>query len=166
MSFYFHKPFTPYNLRAVIDSGRAMTVEEATDIVRRSLANLSDVSKADRKLAYAVLMNDWAEPHGLTLVEDGWWRMIGLSDPNGPRLLPGDRVLPMPARSGSSTDSRSPTCRSRTIWTSRPGRRWKAGRLAAHLSSLSSISAAGLSPTAASSSSGSPGKTGAPWSQR
>ena len=68
MSFYFRKPFTPYDLRAVIDSGRTMTVEEATDIVRRGLANSSDVSKSDRELAYAVLMNDWAEPHGLTLV--------------------------------------------------------------------------------------------------
>src|SRR5260370_40868546 len=91
MSFYFRKPFTPYDLRAVIDSGRTMTVEEATDIVRRGLANSSDVSKSDRELAYAVLMNDWAEPHGLTLVLDGWWRMIGLCEVDGPPLLPGDR---------------------------------------------------------------------------
>jgi len=82
------------DLEAIIASGRAMTSAEATEIVRRVEVKSGDISDTDSRLAYAVLMQAWAKPFGLTLVPDGWWRLMGLRERGQlPWVMPFDQRL-------------------------------------------------------------------------
>jgi hypothetical protein len=69
-----------------------MTADEATEIIRRVEANSLSIIDPDARLGYAVLMQAWAKPLGLTLVNDGWWRLMGLKERyNLPLVMPFDR---------------------------------------------------------------------------
>ena len=80
------------DLEAVIARGGVMTLEEAVEIIRRVEAKSLDVDDPESRLAYAVLMQDWAKPLNLTLVADGWWRLTGLRERcHLPLAMPYDR---------------------------------------------------------------------------
>ncbi|HWI25958.1 MAG TPA: hypothetical protein VN668_03250 [Stellaceae bacterium] len=151
---------------AIIASGRAMTAEEATEIIRRVEAKVLSIIHPDAMLAYAVLMQAWAKPLGLTLVPDGWWRLMGLKERyHLPLFMPSDRkskfAFTLWAWRGE------PACYVSCIRSpprSTIGRAWKRFVASTRFNLPYSTGPAGRVPTTAPSSSGRSSMIGGPSS--